>query len=63
MKIYLHLLNSKVLNHYYWSMKGSNGECMGHSETIENTTYLKKLMARFKAMGFVIVNKTKLKIK
>lgn len=62
-KLEIHLKKSVKTGHYYWVMKGMNGEKMGHSETIENTTYLKSLMKRFEAMGFVIKNTTKLKLK
>lgn len=59
-KLYIHLTPSRREKHYRYKMIGKNGELMMYSELIENTTYLKSLMKRFAAMGFVIVNKTKL---
>lgn len=61
-KLYIYLKPSKRPKHYRYVMYGDNTEHMMESELIENITYLKKLMKRFAAMGFIIVNKTKLKI-
>lgn len=61
-KLSIHLKPSRKPHHYRYQMIGSNGEIMMTSELIENTTYLKSLMKRFEAMGFVIVNNTKLKL-
>ena len=57
------LYDARKKGHYKWKMLGMNGESLApSSEPIQNTTYLKALMKTFDKMGFVIENKTKLKI-
>lgn len=53
-KIHIKIKTSKKTGLKFWTMYGSNGEKMAHSEGIENKTYLKNLMKRFAAMGFII---------
>lgn len=62
-KLEIHLTTSRKPKHYRYKMIGKNGELMMYSELIENTTYIKSLMKRFEAMGFIIKNLTKLKLK
>ena len=58
-KLYIKIKKSKKTGLLYWTMTGGNGEKMAHSEGIENKTYLKALMKRFEAMGFIIINTLK----
>lgn len=54
-QLFIKVKNSKRTGQLYWIMYGKNGEKMAHSEPIQNKTYLKNLMKRFQAMGFIIL--------
>ena len=53
-QLYIRVKRSKKTGLLYWVMMGANFEKMSHSEGYENKTFVRSLMKRFEAMGFII---------
>jgi len=53
-QLYIRVKRSKKTGRIYWTMHGANFEKMSTGEGYDNVSFVRRLMKRFEAMGFII---------